>query len=88
MVPEKQALDAASDCSLRRSLHRGDAHRPSRARSNQAGKARSRDRIRNEQVGINVERSFQCLSSDDHHSDAMADRAKYSQLRTINVSEV
>jgi hypothetical protein len=53
-----------------------------------AGEARSRDRIRNEQVGINVERSFQCLSSDDHHSDAMADRAKYSELRTINVSEV
>jgi hypothetical protein len=28
-----------------------------------------------------VERLFQCLSSDDHHSDAMADRAKYSELR-------
>jgi hypothetical protein len=27
-----------------------------------------------------VERLFQCLSSDDHHSDAMADRAKYSEL--------
>jgi hypothetical protein len=66
---KKLALDAASDCSLRRNLHRGDAHRPSRAHSNHpaptrkpsgwysrdayavaqdAGEARSRDRIRNE----------------------------------------
>jgi hypothetical protein len=27
-----------------------------------------------------VERLFQCLSSDDQHSDAMANRAKYSEL--------